>query len=38
VLNPGGASWDVLVSSMGLSGTCGSRAGRGGSGKVAAIV
>lgn len=38
MLNPGGASREVLVLSVELCGICGRRAGRGGSSKVAAIV
>ncbi len=36
-VEPGGASWDMLLSSVGLCDIDGSRAGRGGSDKVAAI-
>ena len=38
MLKPGGASCGMLVLSVGLCGMCGSRAGRGGSGEVAASV
>lgn len=37
-VEPGGASWDMLLSYVGLCGIDGSRAGRRGSDKIAAIV